>query len=924
MAGRQKWWVGLGVIALALLCPQTLYGQDSRAPDAGATDAGQQDVEQKDGRESDEQDVSGASEPADVRPPRLERGVDPAFPDDAPDGRDRARVVLELTVDETGSVVDAQVGESGGDAFDDAALDLVDDLEFEPATRGGEPIKARIRLSFEFERPPPPKGRIDGRVLFANESAEPVVGAQVELTGPSEVEEVTRTDAEGRFRFEELDAGSYTLRVVATGLQPQSLQVPVEAGSTSTPTIRLDEEQAEPALEVTVRGKSESQQLRESAQAVNVVDTEDDQSRTADLGEVVARSEGAGVRRAGGLGSTTRFSLNGLSGDQIRFFLDGVPLEFAGYPFGLANVPVNLVDRVEIYRGVVPVRFGADALGGAVNLVSDQQLSGTHVSGSYQAGSFGTHRFTLSGRHLDEATGLFARVTGFHDFAENDYQVDVEVPAPNGRPQPATVYRFHDAYRATGANAEFGLVERPWADRLLARAFVTDFTNEVQHNNIMAIPYGGVEFGDLSAGGNLRYEHAFTDAASIDAVAGYAHTRSRALDKADCVYDWFGQCRRDRDQLGEVDGLAPESILWRHNGFARLHAEWNLDDAHDLRFSISPTYTTQTGDERERETTNAPDPLEIRQSLFTLVSGVEHELRLFDDRLEAVTFVKHYLQAARTDELLVARQVESRDRDSQRVGFGEAVRFELVDSLFAKASYEWATRLPRAAEVFGNGALIVPNLELGPETSHNLNVGLSLVELDVDTGRWNAELNGFLRDSDELILLLGNDLFFSYQNVFGARSLGAEVSAEWTSPGDYVSLSANSTYQDFRNTSDQGTFAKFDGDRIPNQPYLFANAAAAFRLDGLAADEDTVSLRWNTRYVHDYFRSWASVGRIETKQTIPSQLLHSAALTYGIDGDPLSVSFTTEVQNVTDESAFDFFGVQRPGRGVYFKLTGTY
>ena len=41
-------------------------------------------------------------------------------------------------------------------------------------------------------------------------------------------------------------------------------------------------------------------------------------------------------------------------------------------PFGIANVPVNLIERVEIYRGVVPIRFGADALGGAVNLVSDQ------------------------------------------------------------------------------------------------------------------------------------------------------------------------------------------------------------------------------------------------------------------------------------------------------------------------------------------------------------------------------------------------------------------------------------------------------------------------------------------------------------------------------------------------------------------------
>src|SRR5262249_42728125 len=160
--------------------------------------------------------------------------------------------------------------------------------------------------------------------------------------------------------------------------------------------------------------------------------------------------EGVGVRRGGGLGAGTRFSLNGLTDDQVRFFLDGVPLERAGYPFGIANVPVNLVERVEIYSGVVPVRFGADALGGAVNLVSDHDLRGQKVGASYEVGSFDTHRVTLSGRYQDEATGLMARATGFFDYARNDYPVDVEAPDESGRLSPARVHRFHDAYRATG------------------------------------------------------------------------------------------------------------------------------------------------------------------------------------------------------------------------------------------------------------------------------------------------------------------------------------------------------------------------------------------------------------------------------------------------------------------------------------------
>src|SRR5690606_37858781 len=104
--------------------------------------------------------------------------------------------------------------------------------------------------------------------------------------------------------------------------------------------------------------RTEAEELLRSAQAVTVVETERAQAQSADLGEVMARSQGVGVRRGGGLGSAARFSLNGLTDDQVRFFLDGLPLELAGFPLGISTVPVDLVQRVEVHHGVVPVRFG--------------------------------------------------------------------------------------------------------------------------------------------------------------------------------------------------------------------------------------------------------------------------------------------------------------------------------------------------------------------------------------------------------------------------------------------------------------------------------------------------------------------------------------------------------------------------------------
>jgi len=854
--------------------------------------------------------------------PELEKFVRADVPDGA--SRDRVDVVLKLTIDETGEVIDVAIHESGGGRFDRAAAAAARKFQFEPARRGGTPIKSRILYRYEFRGTSEPAGRLRGRVRSARSDGNPVAGARVELSGPDEIERKTRTDQQGRFEFAELPAGSYRLRVSISGARAKNLEVPVEPGETTRPTIRLARADATEPLEVTARGDSEADRRRKSAEAVDVVETEQDQSRSADLGEVVARNEGVNVRRAGGLGSRTRFSLNGLSEDKIRFFVDGVPLRFAGYPFGLSDVPVQFVERVEIFRGVVPSRYGANALGGAVNLVTDREISGTHATGSFQFGSFGTRRLAFSGSHTDESSGLYVAGTAFHDFAENDFEVEVGVPDSSGRLSQENVHRFHDDYRSTGGSLRVGVADKPWADRLEARLFLTDVSDEIQHNTIMTVPFGGVESGKRSAGASLRYDQTLSPTLELQLTGGFAHTRTRFEDLGDCVYNWFGQCTRDRQTPGEIDRLPRDAVLRRNSGYQRGTLTWTPDGPHELRFSIAPTFTTQDGEERQPVDPGSRDPLDNRKSVLSTVTGLEYQVDLFDERLRSVTFAKHYGQWANAEELLVGGRKADRDRQSQRVGFGESLRFKFTENLLLKASYEWATRLPRAEEIFGDGVRTVPNLDLEPEKSHNVNLGLRLVDARTDLGTWSADLSGFFRDVRDLILLRGTDLVFSFENVFTARSAGLTGSLEWRSPGDRLRLGGNFTYQDYRNTSDQGPFAPFEGDRIPNQPFLFANGSATFRTEEIALEEDQLEFRWNARYVNEYFRTWASAGRTDTKQTIPSQFLHTAGLTYGLRNKPFSIDFTAEIRNVTDQKAFDFFGVQNPGRSFFFKTLASF
>jgi outer membrane cobalamin receptor len=61
------------------------------------------------------------------------------------------------------------------------------------------------------------------------------------------------------------------------------------------------------------------------------------------------------VRRSGGLGSGDRLSLNGLEGERIRIFVDGLPIAASAYNNGVANIPVNLIERVRLSSRLRPV-----------------------------------------------------------------------------------------------------------------------------------------------------------------------------------------------------------------------------------------------------------------------------------------------------------------------------------------------------------------------------------------------------------------------------------------------------------------------------------------------------------------------------------------------------------------------------------------
>ncbi len=762
----------------------------------------------------------------------------------------------------------------------------------------------------------------DGTSLFGtvtDPDRRPLAGVQVYLRGTAHG---TATDSVGQYRLANVRPGQYTLVFGGIGYQSVVQPVALVAGQALRvdPVLKAEAHQLD---EVTVKAQTQAEVLRQSAKAVDLIETNELKLQSGDMSAVLAQSKGVNIRRSGGLGSEARFSLNGLTDDQIRFFLDEVPLAVSGYSFGFANVPVNLVERVEIYKGVVPVRFGADALGGAVNLVSPAPVAGTHGSASYQAGSFGTHRLAASAQYASRTSGFFAQASGFLDYAKNNYRVAVRVADEKGRLVDATVPRFHDAYAARGFNAVLGLKNKPWANELSLKAFGSAFFKELQNNNVMTVPYGAVTYGEKTGGVSTRYKKNLGKKATLDYVMGYSASETRFTDTSTHVFDWFGNRVARRAQAGEINA-ASDQVQWEKSGYARLNAEYILREGHVLRVSSAPTFVTRTGDERRQTNPSGRDPLTARRELLTWVNGLEYEANGQNGAWQNFLFVKHYGQRQRSEEPLPGGTFRQRNRNSTDFGIGNSARYALTERLRLKASYEWATRLPGPDEIFGDGALTLANLFLEPERSHNGNLELTLTSREAAPSAWNVGLTGFVRAAKNLIVLLGTDKLFGYQNVFSANSVGVEASAGWLTLKKRLSLEGNFTWQNFRNASADGSFATYQGDRIPNTPYQMANASASYRLPKLAQTNDELSFFWNARYVHEFFRGWESAGLREFKQVVPTQVVNNAGFTYKLPTGKASHALTVEIQNLANARVYDNFGVQKPGRAVYAKLTSQF
>ncbi|WP_119737475.1 TonB-dependent receptor domain-containing protein [Noviherbaspirillum cavernae] len=154
---------------------------------------------------------------------------------------------------------------------------------------------------------------------------------------------------------------------------------------------------AEPMLSpVVVTATRQETRASDLLSDVTVIDREEIERNSGDtIVELLTRQAGIQSYRSGGQGAQTGFFVRGANTNQVKVLVDGLPLNGAADQSGssaLYNLPLANVERIEILRGPASTLYGADAIGGVIQIFTRKGEPGVKADGFIGYGTHNTYQ----------------------------------------------------------------------------------------------------------------------------------------------------------------------------------------------------------------------------------------------------------------------------------------------------------------------------------------------------------------------------------------------------------------------------------------------------------------------------------------------------------------------------------------------------
>ncbi len=753
----------------------------------------------------------------------------------------------------------------------------------------------------------------------------------------------TMSRSDGTFSLSKVPYGNHIITISSVEIQSKEFNVTVgQPNLTHHFVVSTKEDQG--IEEVNITAKTEKRKLETSGFAVAVIETKEASLRNLTTNELLDRSVGVRVRQNGGLGSAVEYNLNGMTGSTVGLFLDGLELSTYGSSFNLNNIPPAMIERIEVYKGVLPSHLSGDYVGGAINVVLKNSASRSNLTAAISYGSFNTFQTDLSGMFRDKKTGFTVRASGFYTYTDNNYETWGKFSKfyqPNGRVERYyKAKRFNDSYKSVGGRFEVGFTDVKWADQFFV-GYNGSFThNEIPHGQTMGRPYVG-RFNEYDANVlmlNYRKDNLFLEGLSLNFNGIHSSRDTYLQDTVGWQYNWDGNIRLDNNlnpmHRGEGQGQQGEKTITdvsRKITNLRTNLAYNITNNH--RVSVNHKFEMT-----DRDDTDLLNPVDDRLKTITDVSqhilSASYEAITLNERLKTNIFgkysmmnnkqVKPVVETVNGEASIVYNQTKNQDNN---IGYGLAVAYTILPEVVFIGSTERTFVNPTEEQLYGASEKnIVGNASLQPEEYLNINAGMRLGRFSFGKHHVSFYGSAFWRNGKEKIALEVNEnLSENEVEMSQFVNLGKTQSRGFEAEINYLygnSLNAMVSFSKFNALLKErynqfGTENRFYNVQIPNEPFFNVNGNVQYRINNVIQKKSILNLHYNTGYVAPFRTVWPESEWFTT----PSQFTHDFGVSYRPPSGKLVVSF--DAKNMFNAEVYDNFGVQKPGQAFYVKLNYT-
>ena len=735
----------------------------------------------------------------------------------------------------------------------------------------------------------------------------PLIGADIYL---KELKKGANADTQGNYHLKGIPEGNYTIIGSYLGYQTFSRKIYLKGQE------RLDislKEQAEEISGVTVSGKSIAHQKKEESMPVTVIDMSNMRGTVSNVQDILAKTVGVTLRTSGGVGSSSRISVRGLEGKRIGFFIDELPMTEQTDYLDINDIPIDMIDRIEIYKGVVPARFGGSSLGGAINIVI-REYPDKYADLSYGYESFNTHKAQGVFKRNLKARGLVFGIGGGYTTSDNNYTFDS--PYREG----LRITRNHDKYRKYIIGGSFK-AKKWWFDEVEFEPVVVKTYKEIQ----------GIEYDireahseSLMAGlaNKLTKDNFLTEGLNLDMFNGLVLTQMNFIDKATRRYEWDGSSYPTPSRYGGEVGynFPSDSDDQKLSFINKTNLEYIINERHSFNFNSVLSVAEGTPKD-ELKTRSLGKQVNFDSHMLSWVSGLTYDLRSLDDVFLNSLTLRYYQYTMHTQmaPLFVPGKYDV-DVHKSNWGVNNALRYRFLPSLMGKLSAGYEVRIPSETELLGDGISVVPSADLLPERNTSANIGVLFDLTGKHRSNAQIEMNFFYMYLQDMIRYTSGLIGAQYQNFGEMRTLGMEFEAKAdVLPSLYAYV--NTTYQDLRDTRDYEPASTVPnptkGKRMPNIPYLMANAGVEFHRENLfGGSGQNTRLFADVAFVEEYFYDF------EMTQLQKRRIPRSTTLDIGFEHSFLNnkLFISGKLRNVTNEKTLSEFNRPLPGINGGIKL----